>query len=49
MSVETQLVTAAELLRMPRGVWRYELVRGVVREMSPTNQDHGEVGSQMKG
>lgn len=46
MSVETQLVTAADLLRMPRGVWRYELVRGELRRMSPAGHAHGRIAAR---
>jgi Uma2 family endonuclease len=37
------LVTADELLRMPRGQLRRELVRGELREMTPAGYDHGRV------
>jgi Uma2 family endonuclease len=35
--------TAEELLRMPRGRWRRELVRGELRMMEPTGIEHGRV------
>lgn len=41
MSTKTQLVTADELLRMPRGRFRYELVEGELRTMSPAGGAHG--------
>jgi len=43
MSTKTQLVTADELLRMPRGRFRYELVEGELRTMSPAGEEHGAV------
>lgn len=46
-------VTADELLLMPRGRVRRELVRGVVREMTPAGYGHGKVamrvGSRLDG
>src|SRR5262249_15489280 len=38
----THLVTAAELLQMPREV-RCELVRGMVQTMTPTGSEHGDI------
>jgi Uma2 family endonuclease len=43
MSTKTQLVTADELLRMPRGRFRYELVEGELRTMPPAGEEHGAV------
>ena len=42
MATTTRRVTAEELLRMPRGGFRYELVRGELRKMPPAGQTHGE-------
>jgi Uma2 family endonuclease len=42
----SRLITAEEFAELP-DARRYELVRGELREMSPTNEDHGEVASQM--
>lgn len=36
-------MTADELLRMPRGRWRYELVRGELYVMEPAGIEHGRV------
>ncbi len=44
MSTQLQTVTAEELLAMPRGSVRRELVRGEVREMTPAGHRHGRVG-----
>jgi Uma2 family endonuclease len=41
------LITAEEFAQLPDGGRRYELVRGVVCEMSPTNDVHGLVASQI--
>jgi Uma2 family endonuclease len=45
----THLVTADDLLRMPRGSVRRELVRGVVREMPLNGRLHGAVVSHLIG
>ena len=47
LRAQVRLMTVEEFAELPDDGKRYELVRGVVREMSPTNQDHGEVGSQI--
>ena len=39
----SQIVTADELLRMPSGGNRYELMRGELHTMSPTGDEHGIV------
>ncbi|HSZ69987.1 MAG TPA: Uma2 family endonuclease [Solirubrobacteraceae bacterium] len=45
MAVDASLTTADELLRMPKGRWRYELLRGELRVMEPTGIEHGRVAS----
>jgi Uma2 family endonuclease len=56
MSVEVSTATAAnvanvanaaDLLRLPRGTWRYELVRGELRRMSPAGHAHGRVAARL--
>ena len=43
MTTETKLITADELLRLPRGMGkRYELIRGVLIEKMPTGDPHGD-------
>ena len=39
----TSLMTADELLHFPDDGFRYELVRGELRKMSPTGAEHGDV------
>lgn len=43
MAVVHQLVTADELLRMPDDGFRYELVQGVLHQMSPAGFHHGRL------
>jgi len=48
MTVVTML-TADELLRLPADGWRYELVRGELRKMSPSGARHGRVAAEIVG
>ena len=41
MTVSTKLMTADELLRLPDDGKRYELIEGVLNEMSPAGTTHG--------
>lgn len=43
MSTTTQLMTADELLMLPRGRFRYELIKGELKTMSPAGSEHGAV------
>jgi Uma2 family endonuclease len=45
-SMPARLVTAAELLRLPRGRQRHELRRGELRTMSPAGWRHGVVAAR---
>ncbi|HEV8433475.1 MAG TPA: Uma2 family endonuclease [Thermoanaerobaculia bacterium] len=45
----TTLMTADELLRLPDDGWRYELVRGELRKMSPSGARHARVAAQIIG
>jgi Uma2 family endonuclease len=43
MSTSTALMTAAELLELPRGQHRYELINGELKTVSPASHDHGRI------
>ena len=43
MSTTTSTVTAEQLLALPADGWRYELVDGELRRMSPAGHEHGRV------
>jgi Uma2 family endonuclease len=43
MSTTTHTMTADELLKLPRGKFRYELVKGELVTMSPAGSEHGAV------
>ncbi len=45
MAVESKLMTAAELERLPRDGQRHELVRGELRTMPPAGYEHGRATS----
>jgi Uma2 family endonuclease len=47
MSLSTQTITADDLNRMPEDGYRYELVRGEIRRMSPTGYRHGRIGARL--
>ena len=49
MSTTTKLVTAEELFEMPDDGFRYELVEGELRQMSPAGHVHGKVTSRLAG
>ena len=43
MSTITQLMTAKELFMMPDDDFRYDLVKGELRKMSPAGSEHGAI------
>ena len=43
MAVTEKRMTADDLLKMPRDGFRYELVRGELRQMAPAGQGHGGI------
>jgi Uma2 family endonuclease len=43
MAVTHRTVTADELFRLPEDGYRYELVRGELRKMTPAGFDHGAI------
>jgi Uma2 family endonuclease len=43
MSTTAALMTAEELLRLPRGQFRYELINGELKRMSPTGHELGRI------
>jgi Uma2 family endonuclease len=47
MATQVQLITADELLTLPRGEFRYELVKGELKKMSPAGHEHGAVIMQL--
>lgn len=49
MTTATQTMTAEELLMLPRGRSRYELVKGELREMSPAGHVHGKYAARIAG
>jgi Uma2 family endonuclease len=49
MSTQARTVTADELLRMPRGSVRRELIRGEIRELPLNGWEHASVASRLLG
>jgi Uma2 family endonuclease len=47
MSTAIQPITAEDLLRMPADGFRYELVRGELRKMSPAGHKHGRYSANI--
>lgn len=45
MSATIKEMTAEDLLRMPDDGFRYELVRGELRKMTPAGQRHGKIAA----
>ena len=47
MVAQTQLMTADQLLSLPDDGYRYELVRGELRKMSPAGYRHGRASAKI--
>jgi len=47
MSTAAALITAEQLLAMPDDGWRYELVDGELRRMSPPGYEHGRIAMNL--
>ena len=43
----TKRTTADELLALPRGRFRYELIRGELKKMAPAGGEHGHIASEI--
>ena len=43
MTTNTHLMTAEDLIALPRGQHRYELVKGELLTMSPAGEEHGSI------
>jgi Uma2 family endonuclease len=49
MTVSAQHMLAEELLNMPEDGFRYELVRGELKKMTPAGNEHGEIAAALGG
>lgn len=47
MSTSSHITTAAELLRLPRGQGRHELIQGELQMMSPAGFEHGAIAQRL--
>jgi Uma2 family endonuclease len=45
----TKLITAEDLFHMQEDEGRYELIKGELREMPPTGEEHGELSALLTG
>src|SRR5215470_914710 len=49
MSTVTQHVTAGDLPRMQEDGFRYELIKGEIKKMSPAGHRHGRIAASITG
>ena len=49
MSTITRDISAEALLHMPNDGWRYEIVQGELRQLTPTGAGHGAFGMNLAG
>ena len=49
MSITTERMTAEELFMMPDDDFRYDLIRGELRKMSPAGSRHGAMAARLTG
>lgn len=49
MTTQVQLTTADELLHLPSGEHRYELIRGELKTMAPAGYEHGTLAALVTG
>ena len=47
MTIQTQLLTADDLLRLPEDHLRHELVRGELRTMALRGAEHGDITAEL--
>jgi Uma2 family endonuclease len=46
-SVADKILTAEDLLKLPRGRFRYELIEGELKQMSPAGHDRGRIAMEL--
>jgi Uma2 family endonuclease len=47
MATVAQQMTAEDLFKMPHDGFRYELVKGILRKMSPSGKKHGKIAMKI--